>query len=102
MNKHTTTQGNSRSPRLWALALVAGSALLFSGCAKDPVSTERTDNAAITVDFLFEKDGVKVYRFYDGGRPIYYTDARGATQWSERHSSGKSSYSVTKTVPTER
>ena len=33
MNKYTTTQGNRRSPRLWALALVAGSALLLSGCA---------------------------------------------------------------------
>ncbi len=33
MNKYTTTQSNRRSPRLWALALVAGSALLFSGCS---------------------------------------------------------------------
>jgi hypothetical protein len=33
MNKQTTTQGNRRSPRLWALALVAGSA--FSADLKD-------------------------------------------------------------------
>lgn len=33
MNNPSTTQGNRRSPRLWALALVAGSALWLSGCS---------------------------------------------------------------------
>lgn len=35
MNKQTTTQGNRRSHRLWALALVAGSALLFLAACTD-------------------------------------------------------------------
>lgn len=83
MNKHTTTQGNRRSPRLWALALVAGSAFFVTACEKTPVSTSRTDNREISVDLLFEKDGVKVYRFMDGGRAIYYTDARGRTEWTD-------------------
>jgi hypothetical protein len=83
MAKYNHTKNIRRSLKLSVLALAAGSALLFSGCAKDPVSTERTDNAAITVDFLFEKDGVRVYRFYDGCRPIYYTDARGRTEWTD-------------------
>lgn len=90
----------NRSLRLWALALATGSALWLSGCAKDPMSTERTDNSNITVDLLFEKDGVKVYRFTDSGRSIYYTDARGSTQWSTTHSNGKNNYSETHTVPT--
>ena len=32
---------------------------------------------------MFEHDGVKVYRFYDDGSYIYYTDARGSTMWRE-------------------
>jgi hypothetical protein len=46
------------------------------GCHKDPqaMSTEGND---IQVEFLFEKDGVKVYRFHDG-RYHYFT-TRGET-----------------------
>lgn len=39
---------------------------------------------AFVVTFLFEKDGLKVYRFidpnYPGCYPIYYVDGRGSTQ----------------------
>lgn len=59
---------------------------LLSGCAKDPVSTERTTNSDIAVELLFEHEGVKVYRFIDGGRFVYYTDARGKTEWSVKQS----------------
>lgn len=42
----------------------------------------------IKVQLLFENDGIKMYRFTDGSRTIYYSDARGLTSWEER--SGKS------------
>lgn len=99
MKTHTTNR-LLRAGLLPALALALCSALLFSGCAKEPLGTERTNNSAITVELLFEKDGVKVYRFYDNGRAIYYTDARGCTQWSEYHNTGKSSYTVQRRVET--
>jgi hypothetical protein len=51
------------------------------GCVKDPVSTDSTNNSEIDVSLLFEKDGIKVYRFIDNGRFVYYTDARGKTSW---------------------
>jgi hypothetical protein len=54
----------------------------FAACEKAPVSSSKTDNPEITVELLFENDGVKVYRFHDQGRAIYYTDARGKTAWS--------------------
>lgn len=33
------------------------------------------------VQFLFECNGVKVYRFIDGGEVIYFTDANGMTKY---------------------
>lgn len=33
------------------------------------------------VQFLFECNGVKVYRFYDYGNAIYFTDANGMTYY---------------------
>ena len=33
------------------------------------------------VQFLFECNGVKVYRFIDGGEVIYFTDANGMTRY---------------------
>ncbi len=44
----------------------------LSSCYKDPQSTEHMGNG-FEVQFLFEKDGIKVYRFSDGGRFHYFT-----------------------------
>jgi hypothetical protein len=46
--------------------------LYLVGCARDPVSTLRTDNNAVKVDKLFTHDGVTVYRFFDVGHHHYY------------------------------
>lgn len=64
-------------------------ACLVLGCAKDPVSKSSTNNSNISIDLLFEHDGVKVYRFFDNGHYIYYTDARGKTEWVQKE--GKTS-----------
>ena len=74
------------------LAVVLCSAFFVTACEKTPVSTARTDNPEVPVALLFENDGVKVYRFYDRGYAIYYTDARGATAWQQYH--GKTSSPV--------
>lgn len=65
--------------------------LFLSGCYERPITTTRSDNAAIAVELLFTYDGVKVYRFQDGGRFVYYTDARGRVEWTTSTSTGKSS-----------
>jgi hypothetical protein len=46
------------------------------------------------VEYLFENDGCKVYRFVDNGRYIYFSDCRGRidSTYSERH--GKSNHTV--------
>lgn len=47
--------------------------LLGSSCSRnEPISTSNEGNG-FEVEFLFDKDGVKVYRFMDGGRYHYFT-----------------------------
>lgn len=41
------------------------------------------------VQFLFECNGVKVYRFRDVGEDVYFTDANGMTKYQYTTRSGK-------------
>ena len=68
-------------------------ALMLSGCLGEPQSTENTGkNGEFHVEYLFEKDGIKMYRFYDGGRFHYFTtngetmteQTNGDTHYEER------------------
>lgn len=56
--------------------------LFIVGCTGAAQKTEYTENSDFKVDFLFEYDECKVYRFYDG-RNRYFTNCKGSTQWSE-------------------
>ncbi len=46
------------------------------------------------VKFLFECDGVKVYRFYDNYKPIYFTNANGMTKYQYTTMIGKYSHTT--------
>jgi hypothetical protein len=60
------------------------------GCFHEPQSVDHTGkNDEFRVDYLFEKDGIKVYRFYDGGYAHYFTTQGETTTWQQ---SGKTSY----------
>jgi len=48
-------------------------AILFSACGNNGSDIEAKKNP-YEVYFLFEKDGVKVYRFYDEGYYRYFTN----------------------------
>ena len=61
--------------------------LLLTSCKGEAISTEKKANYQL--EFLFEKDGCKMYRFYDG-RYIYWTDCSGKTQYQYSTPSGKS------------
>lgn len=79
MNKQTTTQGNRRSPRLWASALVAGSALLLAGCGAtrattDPTMTEdvKDDRNAVKATLIFREYKSSIYVVeYEGKRYLH-------------------------------
>lgn len=76
-----------KNKMILALCIIASG---IAACKNKEQEIQSTSNNAMKVELLFEHDGVKVYRFYDG-RTIYYTDARGKTSWSETKSNGKNS-----------
>jgi hypothetical protein len=41
--------------------------LVSTACVAEPLATAPTNNSSIDVDFLFEHDGCRVYRFRDVG-----------------------------------
>ena len=51
------------------------------GCAVPrqlPLQTKESENnKTYYVDYLFEHDGCKVYRFYDRGNYVYFTNCTG-------------------------
>jgi hypothetical protein len=68
------------------LILILG--LTITSCKHDPLSSSKV-GFDIKVDLLFEKDGIKMYRFLDNGRYHYYTN-RGETISTQQ--SGKTTY----------
>ena len=60
----------------------------FAACTKSPQSTVTKGND-IQVEFMFEQDSVKVYRFMDNGYYHYFT-TRGETMTTQ--SAGKTHY----------
>lgn len=55
------------------------SILTFTSCTfSRPLTNEPPqNNPTYTVQYLFEHDGCKVYRFYDRGNYVYFTNCRG-------------------------
>lgn len=48
--------------------------LTLVGCTNEPMSKEHIGkDDAFEVEYLFEKDGLKVYRFWDAGHYHYFT-----------------------------
>jgi hypothetical protein len=63
--------------------------LLLSSCMGEGIERTRTNNDEFDVTYLFEKDGIKVYRFSDGMREHYFTTGG---QTISTHHSGKHNY----------
>lgn len=76
---------------------------MLSGCNGDGdrVQTlQSSDN--FRVEFLFEVDGVKVYRFRDGLRDVYFTNTNGKCGYTDEQviSNGKTSMVVSTDIET--
>lgn len=55
--------------------LMAVTAIFFSCTIGQPITTKSSDNnSTYKISYLFEKDGCKVYRFYDMGHYVYFTN----------------------------
>jgi hypothetical protein len=65
--------------------------MIFGACRIEPMSTERLGKGdGFEVEYLFDKDGVKVYRFWDNGHYHYFT-TKGETISTQ--TAGKTTYS---------
>lgn len=73
--------------------LIISAVFLLMSCGKEAESVSFKGLGNFKVEFLFENEGCKMYRFEDGGRYIYYSDCRGAIEYQYRTSTngGKSS-----------
>ena len=74
----------------YTIIIVLG-AMIFGACINEPISKERIGkDDGFEVEYLFDKDGVKVYRFFDNGHYHYFT-TKGETISTQ--SAGKTTYS---------
>lgn len=53
--------------------------LCMASCSVPLYTGRSANNDTYMVDYLFEHDGVKVYRFYDRGNYVYFTTRGEAT-----------------------
>lgn len=71
------------------LLIIAAAGLMF-GCAGSGQSRRpAAGNKNFTPVFLFEIDGVRVYRFRDAGRYVYFTNTTGRVSYTETVSTGR-------------
>lgn len=76
-------------------------AIFTTSCMiQQPISTNTpVNNSTYQVDFLFEYDGCKVYRFHDRGDYIYYTNCNNQTTAVINDSTIIKTFSVNKNYP---
>jgi hypothetical protein len=73
------------------IVLIGLGAMIFGACTNEPISKERIGkDDGFEVEYLFDKDGVKVYRFWDNGYYHYFT-TKGET--ISVQTAGKTTYS---------
>ena len=71
--------------------ILAAALLSLAACRKREQSVEATTNSNFNLELLFEKDGCKVYRFYDQ-RWVYYTTCDGSVQYEQKHGKSTDQY----------
>ena len=76
-------------PTIIAVVLVTLSACDRDNRGKVQADTQPRTEADYNITFLFEVDGVKVYRFCDRGNTVYFTNANGKTQYDYTTHNGK-------------
>jgi hypothetical protein len=84
------------------ITILLAATLALAGCAKDPVSTDQTNNNQFQVGLLFDVDGCTVYRFEDAGRYHYFTNCAGTVMEQQSHQCGKTRCSHDEEIPTYR
>lgn len=82
---HNTFYNNVKLKRMKKILLLFIVGLV--SCKRDAQQTEFSGD--FKIEFLFEKDGCKIYRFYDG-RYVYWANCAGKVSSDYSTSNGKS------------
>ena len=78
--------------KLKKILLLSLFTILFVSCKKNSESKVYLGkDKDFEIEYLFEVDGVKMYRFTDSGRSHYFTN-KGQTITSQNYQSGKQHY----------
>jgi hypothetical protein len=78
-----------------ALLILIVSCEFFSCARQIPVSKVIPENnKTYRVDFLFEHDGCKVYRFIDAGERVYFTNCNGDVTSLKADSASKQTVNI--------
>lgn len=73
------------------LIIILSATVLLTSCEKrEPKTKEKLGD--YDLELLFEKDGCKVYRFFDG-EYIYWADCSGKIGYKQKASAGKTQIS---------
>ena len=72
---------------IYSIAVIILLLAAVSCSVKRPLVTEPAhNNQTYNVSYLFEHDGCKVYRFWDDGQYVYFTNCTGSTSTAQSDS----------------
>jgi len=74
--------------------IITVSLLQSCGSGRPLVQAPAANNQTYRVDYLFEHDGCKVYRFYDQGNFVYFTNRSGSVTAIQKDSTENRVYTV--------
>lgn len=63
--------------QLLSFAIIAATGFTSCSVNEPLVRAKAQNNNTYQIDYLFEHDGCKVYRFQDDGRYVYFTNCTG-------------------------
>ena len=76
------------------IIIVLASVFILASCSDiKPIETRSTNNLnggkVVTVDVLFDFDGIRMYRFYDDGHYVYFAKVLNGARTTWQQSKGK-------------
>lgn len=87
--------------RMKKIILFVSVIFLLVSCDNKGIKVPTSDSIdEIKVEKLFVADGITVYRFYDGGRVVYFTNKRGEVKSIHNECDPATKTTITKVVET--
>lgn len=82
------------------IIIICLAAFALTGCNGEPESRQQAGD--FNVGKLFTVDGCTVYRFYDGGRKVYFTNCPGSAETTYQQGKSGTGYTYNTTSRGDR